>query len=326
MKVIIKNLIKRLLPVDYCRTMMAFHRDARRIVAHSAAFNPRNKVTLEAKIILHYHVLEKGITMPKRHVPFGKKIAKELVELLDRFETVYGATDQVIHGVKVLKEYYDIHRRANATQGDDFDCIEKFLAKHDVAPSAQLHFTRESYYGCKCGPFPEFAKWRHTIRNYSSSPLGDEKIKAAVQLAVSAPTACNRQHIRVHCVVNKSDCEKILELQGGNRGFGHLANKVLIVTADLRAEIGGIRERYDPYVNGGIFLMNLCYALSYFEVAYCILTYALDSGKDAKIRVIGKIPENEVVVAMLCCGEPPEEFDVATSPKRTVDEVLSFVK
>jgi nitroreductase len=264
--------------------------------------------------------------MPKRHVPFGKKIAKELAELIDRFEAIYETTDQVIHGVKVLKEYYAIHRRANAVIGADFDCIEKFLARHDSAPSTQLHFTRESYYGCKGRPFPEFAKWRHTIRNYSSSPLDDEKIKAAVKLAVFAPSACNRQHIRVLCVVNKSACAKILELQGGNRGFGHLADKVLIVTADLRAEIGGIRERYDPYVNGGIFLMNLCYALSYCEVAYCILTYALDSDKDAKIRAIGKVPENEVVVGMLCCGEPPDEFDVAISPKRTVDEILTFVK
>ena len=72
--------------------------------------------------------------------------------------------------------------------------------------------------------------------------------------------------------------------------------------------------------------MNLCYALSYCEVAYCILTCALDNDNDAKIRVVGKIPDNEVVVAMLCCGEPSEEFDVPMSPKRDVDEILSFVR
>lgn len=326
MKARIKRFIKKFLPVDYCKTMLAFHGDARRIVAHAAAFNPRNNVTAEAQIILRYHILEKGITMPNRHVPFGKKTAKELAELIDKFETYYGTTDQVIHGVKVLKEYYDVHHLANAVTGDEFAYIEKFLAKHDVSSSAQLHFTRESYYGCKNKPFPEFAKWRHTIRNYSSSPLNDEKIKKAVQLAVSAPSACNRQHIRVHCVADKSACGQILELQGGNRGFGHLADKVLIVTADLRAEIGGIRERYDPYVNGGIFLMNLCYALSYCEVAYCILTCSLEPNIDAKIRSLGRIPENEVVVAMLCCGEPPADFNVAISPKRDIDEVLSFVR
>ena len=318
----IKAIVKKLLHVDYLKTMWAFHYDAERFVRH----NPQNKTTLEARIILHYHVLEKGITMPKRHLPFGLKVAVELVSLITMFCDAYGMTNQVEHAIKVLKEYCDIHRKANAMVGNELDGIEKFLNQYDIRPSKQIHITREAYYACKNKAFPEFSQWRHTIRNYSSMPLDIAKIKSAVRLAVSAPSACNRQHIRIRCIEDKTVCGRILELQGGNRGFGNLADKVLIVTADLRAEIGGIRERHDPYVNGGIFLMNLCYALSYCEVAYCILTGSLERKNEGEIRSIGHIPENEVVVAMLCCGEPPDDFSIACSPKRDIDEVLSFVK
>ena len=322
----IKRLIKKLLHIDYLKAMLVFHYDARRFVLHGAAYGMRNKTAAEARIILDYHILEKGITMPMRHVPFGQKVAIELVDLITMFMEHYGTTKQIDHAVEVLKEYHDIHSNANAEAWNGFEHIEQFLAECNAKPSSQLHFSREAYYSWKDKPFPVFAQWRHTIRNYSSSPLDIAKIKKAVGLAISAPSACNRQHIRVHCVEDKSICSRILELQGGNRGFGNLADKVLIVTADLRAEIGGIRERYDPYVNGGIFLMNLSYALSYCEVAHCILTCSLERDKDMMIRSLGRIPDNEVVVAMLCCGEPPDNFSVAVSPRRDVDEVLSFVK
>ena len=326
MKRLFKCLLKKFLPIDYLKTMMVFHHDAKRLIKYGANFKSQNKTTLEAKIILHYHVLEKGITMPKRRLPFGEKIAKELVVLIKRFNSIYGNSCQVEHAVAVLKEYYDIHCEANADKNEVFDDIRIFLRECSVGASKQLHYERTKYYSSKNKSFLEFARWRHTIRNYSPNPLDDAKIKDAVELATTAPSACNRQHIRVHCIVNKPICERILELQGGNRGFGNIADKVLIITADLRSEIAGIRERYDPYVNGGIFLMNLCYALSYYEVAHCILTCSLELEKEAKIRRLANIPENEVVVSMLCCGEPPDEFDVAFSPKRDVNEVLKFLK
>lgn len=325
MKTMLKKVLKKLLHVNYVKTMLAFHHDAKRFVAHSAALNPHGKTVLEAKIIMHYHVLEKGITMPNRRIPFGVNVAKALVSLLRDFEQSYGLTKQVERGMAVLKDYFDIHRGAGVPEEELVE-ISKFFAEHPtVVASKQLHFSRQDYYAMKNEPFPIFAAGRHTIRNYSSTPIDDSKIKEAVKLAMTAPSACNRQHVRVRCIRNHDVCKQVLELQGGNRGFGHLADKVLIVTSELQAEVGGTRERYDAYVNGGIFLMNLCYAMTYFEIAHCILTASMERETDSKVRSLGNIPDSEVIVAMLCCGEPTDEFDVASSPRREVDELLFFV-
>ena len=325
MKSLIKRFLKRVLHVDYIKTIIAFHYDAKRYVEHSAAFNPTSKSALEARIILQYHILEKGITMPNRHIPFGMKVAKDLVVLIQEFEKKYDLTHQVEHGVAVLKEYLDIHINAGVSK-DEFADISQFLLVHpNIVASKQLHFSKGDYYAIKNRPFPEFALGRHTIRNYSNASVPNSKIKDAVTLAMAAPSACNRQHVRVRCINDHEACGRILELQGGNRGFGHMSDKVLVVSAELKEEIGGIRERYDAYVNGGIFLMNLCYALTYCEVAHCILTGSLERESDAEIRSIAKIPESEVIVSILCCGEATEEFDVALSPRRDVDEVLKFI-
>lgn len=325
MKSTIKKLLRKLLHIDYVKIMMAFHYDAKRFIAHSAALNPHSKSVLEAKIIMHYHVLEKGITMPNRRIPFGVNVAKSLVSLLRDFEQLYGLTRQVEHGMAVLKDYFEIHRSAGVPE-DELVEICKFFDSHPtVCASKQRHFSRQGYYAIKNEPFPIFAAGRHTIRNYSSTPIDDSKIIEAVKLATTAPSACNRQHVRVRCIRNHDVCNQVLMLQGGNRGFGHLADKVLIVTAELQAEVGGTRERYDAYVNGGIFLMNLCYAMTYFEIAHCILTASMERETETKVRSLGKIPDSEVIVAMLCCGEPANEVEVASSPRRDVDELLFFV-
>lgn len=325
MKSMIKKLLKKILYVDYIKIMMAFHHDAKRFIAHSAALNPRGRTVLEAKIIMHYHVLEKGITMPNRRIPFGMNVAKALVSLLREFEQLYGLTRQVEHGMAVLRDYFEIHRLAGIPENDLIEISQFFDTHPTVCASKQLHFSRQRYYAMKNEPFPIFAAGRHSIRNYSSTPIDDSKIIEAVKLATTAPSACNRQHVRVRCIRKQDACRQVLELQGGNRGFGHLADKVLLVTAELQAEVGGTRERYDAYVNGGIFLMNLCYAMTYFEIAHCILTASMERETESKIRSLVNIPDSEVIVAILSCGEPSDEFDVASSPRRDADELLFFV-
>jgi hypothetical protein len=73
----------------------------------------------------------------------------------------------------------------------------------------------------------------------------------------------------VYSVSNDTAIEQVLALQNGNRGFGHLAKRVLIVSADLHAFIGPI-ERNKAFVDGGMFAMSLLYALHRLELGACV--------------------------------------------------------
>ena len=112
--------------------------------------------------------------------------------------------------------------------------------------------------------------------------------------------------------------QRLLEIQGGSRGFGHLADKVLIVTADLE-DISFARERNDLYTNGGMFLMNLCYALHYERIGHCILNWSREPAEDRAMREFIKIRPSESVIAILTCGEPTDEFDVCASPRDSAE-------
>lgn len=325
----IKKIINKLFKLNYLKTILQYKIDAFRFVSNSGTYKPHSKYAIEANITIHYHVLEKGLTMPNRHLPFGIKVASELIDLINEYESQFEISSQVRHAIAVLKEYFDLHIKMNAfTSSNSFwNKICTFDKSHsEIKMSHQKHFIRKDFYSAKYETFEKFATSRHSVRNYSSLPVDIEKIKHAIQIATLSPSACNRQHVRARCICDKILCGEVLALQGGNRGFGYLADKVLIITSDLSAEIGGIRERNDPYVNGGIFLMNLSYALHYYEVAHCILTCSFEADIEKKLRRICKIPDNEVLIALMSCGEAPEEFDVAISPKRDISEVFSIIE
>ena len=306
-----------------------FRSDAKRYIDNAGVFNGNDRESLTSKIVVAYHGVEKGLTMPNRRYGFGKDAILRLMSLLKRYFELYGrdGNGQILHAVGVLKAYVNMHEQNpdSVLDADLLYGLNQFLEEFkDVEIAKQPHVTKEEFYRHKESSFPCFAYARHTTRHYCGS-VSEDEIKGAVQLAMTAPSACNRQPVRVHCISNKEAIDAILDLQSGNRGFGKGANKLLIVTGDLK-DICWVDERYDIYTNCGIFIMNLCYALFYYEIAHCILNWSILVGveKDAKLRKLAQIPDNEVVAALIVCGKSPAEFDVAASPRRSIEEVLTF--
>ena len=70
--------------------------------------------------------------------------------------------------------------------------------------------------------------------------------------------------------------------------------------------------------------MNLCYALHYYGVAHCILHWSVSPETDRTAHGLLNIPANEAIVQVLACGLPPDTFDVAASPRRLLDEIVTW--
>ncbi len=327
---ILTSIMKMLLGVSMCsrirewrrkrlfrkRVKLCFDYDHERFIKFSGWDGPKTRNMERSGIIISYHILEKGLTMPNRRKGFGRAKVSNLMRQITDFCNKYGATDpQILHAIQVIKTYKVLHSESNDKEIDDF-----LLKYQDVEPAIEFHFEKKDFYANKDASFPQFAKSRHTIRNYAAEPLPLERIRRAVEIARTTPTACNKQYCRVYCLSDKARIEEVLSLQGGNRGFGHLADKCLVVTVDIEGVVPC--ERDDVFTNGGMFLMNLCYALFYEEIAHCVLNWSQYPDKDVLLRKIISIKDSECVIAILSCGEAPSEFDVASSPRISTDEIL----
>ena len=273
-----------------------------------------------AEIVMGYHVLEKGLTMPNRRLGFGMGAVLRLIESIRQYEDRFGLEDgQVTYAIGVLRAYRELHH----DWPEPMPRLDAFLAEHPQIPAAaELHIDRETFFSAREKPFPFFAASRHVVRHFAGA-VPRETLESALKLAQTAPSACNRQHTRIHVIDNKDLMEKLFALQGGTRGFGQDADKAIVVTADL-SSIRWSWERHDIYTNGGIFVMNLCYALHYYGIAHCILHWSVPPEVDIAARKLLEIPSNEAIVQVLACGMPPEEFDVAGSLRRPLAEVMKW--
>ena len=298
----------------------AFCYDMKQFMEGAGALHLDRKAAACAEIVMAYHVLEKGLTMPHRRLGFGKGAIVRLINLVTEFERRFGLDDaQVRHAVGVLRAYSDLHK----DWPEPMPRLQAFLERHPEIPSAtQPHVKREEFFSARSLEFPKFAASRHVCRHFAA-PVPRKTLEDAIALAMTAPSACNRQHARVHVIDNHEIRDALFAIQGGTRGFGQYADKVIVVTADL-SSVRWAWERHDAYTNGGIFVMNLCYALHYFGVAHCILHWSVSPKDDRAAHALLGIPANEVIVQVLACGLPPEEFDVASSPRRDPKEVLTW--
>lgn len=279
--------------------------------------NPLNlsKDNLIGLITRQYHIIEKGLTMPSPRLGFGKANIKDLIKNCSEFKRKYEkGNDQVSHAIKVVFEYLAYHEQEKFTISSDLiNEIENLKNLYpEFEQTQQFSFTKEQFFKHVGADFYNFSFSRHSVRNFSKTEVPLEKIEEALEIAQNAPSACNRQTWRVCVFSDKKIISNILDLQGGSRGFGNLANKLILITSDV-SYYAGPNERNSAFVDGGIYSMNLLYALHYKEVACCILNCSFASDKDIQMRKITGVKESEVFISIIICGIPPNKFKVALS-------------
>lgn len=273
-------------------------------------------VKLIGKIVRDYHVIEKGLTMPDTRLGFGREKIIELCKDCNTFIARYGKDHtQLKQGVNVILEYKQFHQQRNFELDKELTTAIETFSDFDVDASCnQRKTTNEEYFRFADGSFFDFSKSRSSVRNYSKNPVPLEKILDALKLAQNTPSACNRQAWRTYVYQDSDKINEILKLQGGARGFRHLTNKLIVITAEVGV-FANVEERYQAYIDGGMYAMNLLYAIHFSKIAACILNCSHSVKKDIRMKKLCGINESEVCIAMISCGNPPEEFMIAFSKR-----------
>lgn len=269
------------------------------------------------------HGVEKGITMPGFRLGFGTEKIPLITKAMNLYLEQGGNAEsfEYLAGVRILKEYLDVHKKAEFELPETIiTLINKAVCLSHEKASHQKLITREEFFSHKHSDFAQFSASRHTIRNFAGQ-ADRESIREAVALATNAPSACNRQYIKAHLYEGNEITEQMRQLQGGTNGFGHLANQVILITADMNA-LMWMHERHDLWNNAGLFLMNLCYALHYKEIGCCICAWSVSPEQDEAMHKLAGLPDSEIITTMLLIGKVPEQFYIASSPRKELSQVL----
>lgn len=288
-----------------------------------------NYRTLSASLLFQYHKLEKGLVMPGPRRLFGIEPAISVVQHLRRWrEAGHPVSDPIYLGAIETLTAYTAHLRRHGL--DPHNLIVPQVAAllgqfTETAPglSTPVPLQRDAS-GAGMAAFSALAQQRRSVREFLPDPVPQAVIESAVALAQLSPSACNRQPCRVYTLTEPELKKAALLQQNGNRGFGHLAPHVLIITANE----GGFfdaSERHQPYIDGGLFAMSLCFGFVAQGVATCCLNWCVPPRNDRTVHRLVGIPASERIVMFMAIGYPPPDCKVPRSPRRALATVLPAV-
>jgi nitroreductase len=283
---------------------------------------------IKGSLIMNYHVIEKGLTMPQTRLGFGYTQIRVLLNLIKKYDQKqyprHDATYLYCH--KILKEYVRFHNEHNfpidASLSTEIDKAVSTVEGLECA--SQLTFQRNDYFKHCHANIGDFLTSRYSVRNYIAKEISDETILKCVQLASKSPSSCNRQPVRAYFVRNEQIKQEVLSLQSGNRGFGHLANIIIVITCKIDF-YQDFTERHELALNAGMFSMSLLLALHNHEIAACPLNWSVKPEKDKKLKEVLNIPDSEMINLIISCGYTPDEFQVACSPRDNAADLFKIV-
>ncbi|MFO6492282.1 nitroreductase family protein [Hafnia alvei] len=288
----------------------------------------KDKQKLESWILQDKHRIEKAFTLPEPRYGFGKEVIPRLIENLVQYRQEFGPDKVYYIGVGSLNAYMKYHAD-NIQELPDFysDNIIKIPVgdfKHQYCELSGYSRYAESTISTESDA-SWFIQNRRSCRNFDfekSKNINDEILSRIVKLSIMAPSVCNRQHWRVHFFSGDKK-NAVLNFQNGNAGFQENIPFIAIVTSDLRAFYSH-DERNQPYTDGGIFSMNLMYAMQSNGLASCPLNWCNSARTESRFRKLNLIPDNEVIILILAFGYPSKDALYAKSPRLPVDNFFTI--
>lgn len=304
-----------------------YHYDFKRYKKYSGTTNIyKSKKTLEGMIIHTYHSLEKGMSLKNARKGFGEDKARHLISMIKDYKENYNFDETTETALNTLDAYYEFQKDVGINYSfvkAEVDRIREDITTTFTNEGGYKYVNRADIFKYSKINFKEFAYNRFSIRTYESKEVDNSYIKEAVKIAQKTPTVCNRQSSKVYVFSDKESKEKILSWQNGNKGFGHEASKVILITSDLSLFHGTI-ERNQAFIDGGLFSMSLLYALHSLGLGACSLNCSMDYHKDLELRKAAGIHNSETIIMMISVGWIPEKVKVAQSHIRNTDEMVIF--
>ncbi|WP_460320260.1 nitroreductase family protein [Alkalibacterium psychrotolerans] len=275
---------------------------------------------IEARLTKEYHSIEKGLSYKELRLGFGKQVLNNVLDLMKEYRKNGYPLDTHVYQTALsnLHSYIAVHDEA----GFNIDSLKEEVKEletgtPDNCSGGILHKTKQSVLEQSKQDFKIFSESRHSVRDYSDVPVSIESLEKALELAKRTPSACNRQSWRVRVVEDPKLKKTIQKNQNGNRGFGDYIDKFIIITSDVQY-YDRIRERNQANIDGGMYAMNLLYALHYYDIAAVPLSGSLNLKQEDNLREVFNIPDYENFIMFIGVGNYVDEYKVPKSDRRHV--------
>lgn len=262
---------------------------------------------IELTLLLLAHSLEKGMGIENPRKGFGREKAAALIECLHKSEDKSSYAFK--ESLSVLGAYIEFSEKSGSVDKSLTSAYEELSAqvlKSDWYPAGyELYAPQEIYANIYTDDVRQFFCSRHSVRAFENEPISEETMDSILSIASTAPSACNRQPIRVYWTSDKDKVAAIDALIPGNKGFEGQIPNWAIITADRG--MFGSTECLQWYVNGGIYASHFVLACHANHIGSCIFQLPIAHESIDQIRQVAHIPNNYAIICAVGFGKPKKQ-------------------
>ncbi|MGY6772569.1 nitroreductase family protein [Gallibacterium sp. ZY190522] len=288
---------------------------------------------LEAQILISVHSLEKGMGIRNTRLGYGRQKAENVLNYLNEYLSLGYSTESYAfcEAIAILESYIEFNSK-NEFQIDSINfglknildnLDEKTLLKIKNYKAGAYFVAKQKFLDATYFDFQEFILSRHSIRDYSEEIVPKDTIIKAIEIANLAPSACNRQPIKVYCTTDEEQSKYVDSLITGSNGFKNQIHNFMIITSNRRAFFGG--EQFQWYLNGGIYLSFLTLALHSLGIGSCIMQWFPFYKTEKALKRFFGIKRAEAIVAIIAFGYYKSENKCIYAQRKNADETISFL-
>ena len=289
--------------------------------------SPETEEETLSKLVILGHSIEKGLASRNFRPGFGQSKLTDIIKLCNKYlDTWEDRPSRLAYVIGILKEYEYVNINNNFSLPSEMKTsLDKLYDRFMPAGIPEtMEVTRDLFFRDVPFDFAGFAASRHSVRDFTGDPINPESMQQAFRLAQTAPSACNRQSTRVYCIYSKTLRTEVALMQNNGPGFVEMGNPILVIASELQ-DWGAGEQWYGCYIDAGIYIMNLLYSLHSQKIAAIPLNWYATLEKNKRIHTLLNIPESQIVVAVIACGQAEEHFKLVTSERRDSNEIVKFV-
>ncbi len=288
-----------------------------------------DKDKLKARIVMNAHSIEKGLSLKNIKLGYGKPKILMLLKDLSHYYELFKDEQLLVFCLSIIKSYIEYNKSHGVEDKDIINAYNKTenlltvkKEELDYLNGGYFKTSKEKIHKYAKIDYLNFVKNRHSIRNFTGNKIDTELINKALEIATFTPSACNRQPWGNHIFLDKNKIEQIIEFQTGARQFKDGLACVILVTSKYSSFFGG--EYHQPFVNGGLYAMNLMFALHSLGLGTTPLNMGFTAKKLKKLKNICEIEDNEAPIVLIGVGEIAEELSIATSSRFKYSDYTKF--
>lgn len=302
------------------------------VVAGRVAYTRSLKVVKESSALLrrNTHRIEKGLVMEPRRPLFATGFVGETIDCLEHAVKA-GCLDQ-----DELKWILDVHDAYFEVVLDDvkiraarnkYTDINNYLCEQRSEEVMYKPFSKNTSnkINISFDDLSDLMSNRHSVRWFEDREVDIVQLQKCADIAVNAPTACNRQPYKIHVTSSREEAVEIASIAGGTNGFAHNIPCTIVVTGDL-SYYPNERDRHIIYIDSSLMIMQFVLLLESVGLSTCLLNWTDIPVKEKKLRGLISLEIYERPIMMLAVGYARDGGGIPYSQKKSSTVLLEQIQ